>query len=540
MVAARQWAQWALTTVLMVSALLLAVRTWTGPLTSPVHFRSPLNVESAIGLAATLLLLLRTKAGQNTSEPVRRSPSLLDAFAILTIAGMIAAVFWRSAGFYFLSDDFILLKQAKSFLYSFHGLFATPGGDGSYRPFTHLYMSVAYRWAGTEPADWHWIELALHAANSILVFVVARMLGFSRPSAAFAATLFAVHATRPEAAVWLAGCGDLLAAFFVLLGLASFIRFWSQHRGAAWFYCGLSLLSMTLAILSKESAYTFPLLLVVFLASKNALRTRRALYALIPFFAVPAALLVWRVILLGGIGGYRNPAGQPEVLSMGVITVVKALGPRLAAILFFPVNWSHDPNAVFGIVMILYLASLIWLTRAQVKWNAFIIPLGFLLVLALPPLPQLLIGFDLQKARLLYLPSVGFCLLLATAAAALKPKSGWVVAIVVLAFNIVAIFHNLSAWEQVSQKARAACSMGAACAAGRTNKIAVLGLPPSLDGVYFFANGFQECLELQRNGDAAAVDLRDATRPWDPTKYSCVLSWDGKTGKLLRVPYDIH
>jgi hypothetical protein len=539
MVAARQWARWALTAALMVSALALAIRTWAGPLPWPVNFRSPLNVESAIGIAVALLLFLDAKAGQTTPEPARLNFSPWDAFAILLIAGLITAVFCRSASLYFLSDDFILLKQAKSLLY-LRGLFATPGADGSYRPVTHFYVGAAYPWARNNPIYWHWAGFVIHTANSILVYVLARMLGFSQFGAAFAATLFAVHATRPEAVIWLAGSGDLLATFFVLLGLTAFIRFWSRTGAAGWFYFAASLLSMTLAILSKESAYTFALLLVAFLAFKHALSTRRALYSLIPFFVVTASLAAWRILLLGGLGGYRNQTGQSEALSMGLIPVVKALALRLAAILFFPINWSHEPNAVLGVAMVLYLAALVWLSRAQVRWNAFIIPLGFLFFLAVPALPQLLIGPDLQKARLLYLPALGFCLLLATAVESLKARSRWVVAISILFFNVGALFHNLSAWDQAAQRARAACSMAAECAAGRANRIAVLGLPGSLNGVYFFANGFEECVKMQRNGEAASVDLRDRSEPVDPSKYSCVLSWDSKSGELSRVPYDIH
>jgi hypothetical protein len=521
MIAARQWTRWVLTSALVACALMLAARTFTGP----IYFRSPLNVEGAIGLAVALLLLLRAGNVQASREPTRRNPAG-DAIAILLIAGVIIAVFWRSASFYFLSDDFILVKQAKLFLYNFRSIFATPGADGSYRPITHLYMSVAYKWTGVDSVHWHWTELAIHAANSILVFVVARMLRFSRFGAAFAATLFAVHGTRPEAVVWIAGRADLLAAFFVLLGLASFIRFWSREGRVAWL--GVALTSMTLGILSKESAYTFALLLVVLLASKNALRTRRALYALLPFFVVTASLAVWRVILLGGVGGYKTQTGHSEALSIGMIPVVKALTLRLAAVSFFPVNWSHEPSTVFGSIMVLYLVALVWLTRAQVRWNAFIVSLGFLLVLVLPPLSQLLIGADLQKARVLYLPLLGFCLMLATAVESFKQTSRWAVAITILTFNIAALFHNLSAWEEAGEKTGAACTVAAAC----PNKVIVSGLPGSLNGVYFFANGFQECVEMQRNINASL--------PSDPSPHPCVLSWDNKTGELSGVPYDNH
>jgi len=138
--------------------------------------------------------------------------------------------------------------------------------------------------------------------------------------------------------------------------------------------------------------------------------------------------------------------------------------------------------------------------------------------LALPPLTQLLIGSDLQKARYLYLPSVGFCLLLAALTQHLKMKSQWIVSIAIIAFNLAALFHNMTAWEYASKKAQAACSVAASCGVTGT---AGLGLPGSLNGVYFFANGFPECVEMHRNGDVA-------------TQSSCVLAWDASTDELTR------
>ena len=82
--------------------------------------------------------------------------------------------------------------------------------------------------------------------------------------------------------------------------------------------------------------------------------------------------------------------------------------------------------------------------------------------------------------------------------------------------------------------------MASACPAGRTNKIAVLGLPRSLNGVYFFANGFKECIEMQRNDNAASVDVFNANQHVDSSDYACILSWDSQRGGLSRLPYDIH
>jgi len=543
---ARRIAQWVLAATLLLCSVLIAVRALVGPLI----IKSPMNVEGWFGLSAILLAFLpiaflptvflpsrdrwqqassmgglvrgqaealQVSLAKGAVVPQRDNLNRWDAFAVFAIVFLVAAVFWRAADFYFLSDDFILLKYARSFSYNFHTLFATPGGDGFYRPLAYVSMALTSAWAGVNPAYWHWIGIALHAVNSILVFFLAWTLGLPRFASAFAAALFAVHGTRPEAVIWVATRSDLLATFFVLIALITFILAWNEARWSLLLRV-VSLLSMFLAFLSKESSYTLPLALVVFLASNGGLRTRRGWYSLAPFFAVAAGMLAWRWILFGGIGGYLNAAGQPEALSLGVLSVLKTFALRLWAVLFFPINWSRQPGLVFGIVMVFYLVALLWLLKAQVTWRDVLVPVGFLLVLALPPLSQLLIGPDLQKARFLYLPAVGFCLLLAAMVQHLRMRSKWVVSMAIVVFNLAALFHNMTAWEYASQKARAACGVAAACAMGERK---VVGLPGSLNGVYFFANGFPECVEMRQ-------------KPVAGSQSSCVLSWDATTDELSR------
>ena len=126
-------------------------------------------------------------------------------------------------------------------------------------------------------------------------------------------------------------------------------------------------MAMCLAFISKESSYTFPLLPGVWLAVNGGLKERRGWYALAPFFAAAACVLALRWALFGGIGGYRDAAGAPQALSVALIPVLKTFALRLWAVLFFPINWSIEPGTVFGIVTILYLASLL---PAFVGWDS--------------------------------------------------------------------------------------------------------------------------------------------------------------------------
>ena len=440
--------------------------------------------------------------------------------------------FWRTINLYFLSDDFVLLKHARSFHGAFRHLFTTGGGDGFFRPIGYVSLAFTWAFAGTSPVLWHAAALALHTMNVVLVFMLAIMLGRSRLAATFAAALFAVHGTRPEVAVWVAGRFDLLSTFFVLCGLLSFIRSQKELAPIGTMYAAASLACIVLAILSKESAYVFPLLLVLLVVLEGDWSWRR-LAGLVSFFFMAAVLFAYRWILLGGIGGYQDvQTGQPQALSAGLVHTLKALFLRTWTILFFPVNWSREPNTVVAVLIIVYMLAVAWLATARVNRMALVFPLAFVLLTALPALPLLLIGSDLCKSRLLYLPSVGFCMLLAALMDGLRGRFRWIVPGVILVFHATALQHNLNSWEYASEKAKAVSVAAAKCAGTRTERIAARGLPGALQGVPFFANGFQEAVELQRNGGAKPVMAVMGGTASGGDGDSCVLVWDGKREEL--------
>src|SRR5258708_8683387 len=242
-----------LAAVLLFCGIVIACRTLLGPLTFPLSVKSPINVEGWFGLSAILLAVLRAKPGPlpnargvpNRDRKGAVNLNRWDVFAVAAIACLVAGAFYRAANFYFLSDDFILLKYARSFSYNFHALFATPGGDGFYRPLAYASMAWTSAWAGVNPVNWHWIGFTPHAGNSILVFFLAWALGLPRLASAFAASLFAIDGTRPEAVIWVAARHDLLATFFVLIALVSFIQSWNESRWSV-LLRAVSIMSMVL------------------------------------------------------------------------------------------------------------------------------------------------------------------------------------------------------------------------------------------------------------------------------------------------------
>ena len=446
-----------------------------------------------------------------------------NAAAVVVLIGFTTAAFWRSLRFYFLSDDFYLVKFANAFHFAVRPLFATTGGDGFFRPIGYVSLALTSMWAGVNPVAWHASALALHVANVILVFMLASRLCASWLAVFFAAALFAVHGTRPEAAVWIAGRFDLVTTFFVLAGILLFLRSYHQAASIGYVYTMGSLVCMVLAILSKESAYIFPLLLVLLLIARREQSCR--IRVLIPFFVTAAALFVYRWRLFGGIGGYRDAhTGKAQTLAFGLATI-KALGLRIWTVLYFPINWSTEPAAWLVAITLLYIGALIWLAANRRYRTEMIFPVGLILASAIPPLHLLGIGAGLGNSRLLYFPSVGFCLMLAVVIDRLEGRVRWIIPGVILAFHFGALQHNLNQWEYVSRKARAASAVAVDCIGPSAEKISVFGVPGTLRGVPFFANVLPENLELQRSNAAERLD------PSKRTLSNTVL-WDSVEDRL--------
>lgn len=470
-------------------AAVVAARMLFGPFRfGLVSVTTPLNPEGFFGLAATILMI----AGVGRTSPERLSmASWSRRSAALLAMGLVAisiVALYRALGIYFLSDDFAVVKVGSVWTAAMFKYTITHGqGDGFFRPLGYVSFALDARLAtilsaargGINPAISHASSLTIHTANSLLVMAMARRMGASAPAGAFAGALFAVHGVHPEAAVWIVGRFDLLATFFVLSGLVLFTLAGNKHLLHV-----PALLCFALAAFSKEAAFIFPLLVAGW-----ALWKRHPLRWTIPYFALAAIQFAYRWMLVGGIGGYVNPAtGRPAVFSLGFGSTLKAVGVRLWTSLYFPLNWSRDPSILLAVLAVAYMGAILWLAMRSRQgprcWPAVIA----LLMSVLPALSLIAGSPTLAGSRVLYLPSVWFAVLLALALDGVPARAGYAIAAIALAFQIAALQHNLDFWEAASVRVKAECATGAPV------------LPDWMDGVPAFANGRQECIEITRMG----------------------------------------
>jgi Dolichyl-phosphate-mannose-protein mannosyltransferase len=124
-------------------------------------------------------------------------------------------------------------------------------------------------------------SILLHAVNTLLVYALgaARRIGWRL--SALTGAFFVLQERYHEAVIWYSALPELLVFCFSLLTLLFWIRWLHSPGTSALAWVG-ALVCFCLALLSKESAVSVVLLMLLFVVSESGSR-RRPLRALLPF-----------------------------------------------------------------------------------------------------------------------------------------------------------------------------------------------------------------------------------------------------------------
>ena len=107
----------------------------------------------------------------------------------------------------------------------------TTAHASNWHPVTWLSLMLDVQMFGKGPAGPHLTNLLLHAANTVLLFLLFQRLTAATWRSALVAALFALHPLHVESVAWVAERKDVLSAFFGLLSLYAYARFAQTTRG---------------------------------------------------------------------------------------------------------------------------------------------------------------------------------------------------------------------------------------------------------------------------------------------------------------------
>ena len=214
-----------------------------------------------------------------------------------------------SVSYFFAQDDFFFLFHASHF--GLDGLVdhLKPVGP-FFRPLsTSLYFGAMLELFGLKPSAYHAFSIVVFCSGVLLVYHVGNAI-FKNREAGFAVAVF--YLTRGalfEAVSWASGIQDLLMTFFVFVSLLAFFKY--GRGGRHWYF--LSIGAFAAALLSKETAVVFPLIILAIgtLWGEHDSRFRHPM-AILPFFAVSVAYVLVRSSLvqtMPGAGEYATGIG---------------------------------------------------------------------------------------------------------------------------------------------------------------------------------------------------------------------------------------
>ncbi len=385
----------------------------------------------------------------------------------LLLLAVTAASYLNCLGCGFVFDDVSAIKENRDlrptsplsnvFLHDFWGTpMSKEQSHKSYRPITVLTFRLNYLLHALEPAGYHLANLCLHYAVCVLYYKLCLVfVGGSRSVAAVASLLFAVHPVHTEAVTGVVGRAELISSVFFILALLSYRK--AALNNLWWPMIGVGVF-VALATFSKEQGITVLgvcLALELFVIQRinpvalvQGMWHRRQCLPNINFaaavrtailVAVGCLLLFLRFRVMGStlpvFTNFDNPASYEEApakqftfaylvavnaalllapselccdWTMGTIPLVRGLAdPRNLATIF-----------AFAVILHLGLSALFGADRRDRR--ALV---GALSLICLPFLPAsnlfFPVGFVVAE-RVLYLPSMGFCLLVAYGFGALQ------------------------------------------------------------------------------------------------------------------------
>ena len=412
------------------------------------------------------------RAARAEAPPLAPPDSQLTEGRILfVVLALTVLVYANSLGGQFLFDDLKqiitnqdlrswsnLTKAFTSDVWSFQrGTLTTDIPPPYYRPLFTVYLTAGYQLFGLWEPGWHLLNLLVHAGATVLVFRLVRRLGSDAMTAGLAALLFGLHPAHVESVSWVSGIPDPLAALFYLPAFIWFIRY--RREGGARPLV-LSLAAYALSLLCKETAIVLPLVLLVWELGREdggswLPRLKKAALACAPYVAVAGAYLLARFMVLGLLSWKHPMMGQVpnSAFTMTVPYVLVSYLQHLLApfylSLIYGTTFVRDAADLRLLLPALLLAALLFaLWRYRRRLSASHLTALALLFAPLLPVLNLRVFHQeyLIQDRYLYLPSVGFCYLVALLVARLSlSKPAWArvaAAMLVVAYGASTVLQN--------------------------------------------------------------------------------------------------
>ena len=348
----------------------------------------------------------------------------------LSIAGLIAfacvLIYGQVVGFDFinLDDDIYVYENgavagglsARSIAWAFSTFHAA-----NWHPITWISHQLDVTLFGLNAGGHHFLNVAFHITNSLLLFFLLRTITADRWKSAIAAAIFAIHPAHVESVAWIAERKDLISTLLWLLTTFAYVRFTKDIDNKRYYWIALMLFAI--GLMAKPMLVTLPFVLLLLdywplqrLDEFSWTKLRLLVQEKLPFLALSAVSAIITVFAQSSAGAVQTIERFPlqdrvanSVVSYARYFVMMYYPADLGV--WYPFNRDISPAqiAMSGTLILVVSALSIW----QIRKRPYLFVGWFWFVGTLVPVIGIVqVGRQGLADRYTYIPFIGLSIAL--------------------------------------------------------------------------------------------------------------------------------
>jgi len=297
-----------------------------------------------------------------------------------------------------------------------------------YRPVVSTTYALDYAIWGLKPYGFHLTNIIIHTIATLLLLLILIKLfseyKYGQISSFSGALIFAVHPIHTEAISWVSGRTDSLVTLFIFLSFLFYIKYLESENSNK--YLIISLFAYLLALLSKEMAVTFPVILFMFdfvYRGKNFEWIKRNILSYVYFTVLTILFILIRFYILRNIVDRTNYFYFHGKDFMTVLYTMIQTIPVYFRLLFVPVNLLYHYNGILPdsssltdmrtLLSLIFLVILIFVAIITFRKQSIISFSIIFFLISLLPVMNIIPTMNFMAERFLYLTSFLISLLIA-------------------------------------------------------------------------------------------------------------------------------
>jgi Tfp pilus assembly protein PilF len=330
--------------------------------------------------------------------------------------------------------------------------------SNNWHPLTTMSHMLDWQLFGARPGAHHLVNVLLHSANAVLLFVLLAQVTNRVWSSAFVAAVFAVHPLHVESVAWIAERKDVLSGLFFFLTLLAYVRY-TRKPGVAR-YLTMSILFVC-GLLSKPMLVTLPVILLLLdywplgrfeKTEDRRQTTTKLIVEKIPLFALSIGSAIATLIAQRGgivqVGHLPLTWRAANALLVYLIYIWQMIWPaNLATIYPHPGPLPIWETAIVAAVLVLITIAAFVLRKRQ----PYLIT-GWLwyLIMLVPVIGLIQVGSQAHADRYTYLSEIGLYIAIAWAIVDLARSFRFSREVFAVAAPVVIVLFGWRAWIQAS------------------------------------------------------------------------------------------